>query len=206
MTDCCDSSAIERLRERQRGTLVLVLVINAVMFFVVLAAALWAGSSALLADSLDNFGDAVTYAMSLAAVFAGAAAKARVALFKGLLIVVAAIAVLAQVAYKLVHPAVPVFEVMGLFSLLALLANSICLALLWRHRHEDINMSSVWECSRNDIAGNIAVFAAAFGVWLFEAGWPDLVVALMLAGLLLRSGIGVIRSARAELADRGAER
>lgn len=206
MTDCCDSVAVERLRVRQRGTLVTVLLINAVMFFVVLGAAIWSGSSALLADSLDNFGDAVTYAMSLAAVFAGAKMKARVALFKGVLIMAAAIAVLVQVGYKLVHPAVPVFEVMGLFSLLALVANSACLALLWRHRNEDINMSSVWVCSRNDIAGNLAVFVAALGVWAFEAGWPDLVVALALAGLLLRSGTGVIRAARAELNRVSADR
>lgn len=206
MTDCCDSVAVERLRVRQRGTLVTVLLINAVMFFVVLGAAIWSGSSALLADSLDNFGDAVTYAMSLAAVFAGAKMKARVALFKGVLIMAAAIAVLVQVGYKLVHPAVPVFEVMGLFSLLALVANSACLALLWRHRDEDINMSSVWACSRNDIAGNLAVFVAALGVWAFEAGWPDLVVALALAGLLLRSGTGVIRAARAELNRVSADR
>jgi len=201
MSDCCDVSSIERLRERQRSTLIAVLVINAVMFVVVVAAALVADSSALLADSLDNFGDAVTYALSLAAVAGSLRAKARVALFKGVLILAAALGVLGQVIYRLWVPSVPVFELMGLFSLVALVANATCLALLWRHRDEDINMSSVWECSRNDIAGNVAVFAAAAGVWWFQAGWPDLVVALALALLLLRSGSGVIRSARRELAS-----
>lgn len=201
MSDCCDVSSIERLRERQRSTLIAVLVINAVMFVVVVTAALVADSSALLADSLDNFGDAVTYALSLAAVAGSLRAKARVALFKGVLILAAALGVLGQVIYRLWVPSVPVFELMGLFSLVALVANATCLALLWRHRDEDINMSSVWECSRNDIAGNVAVFAAAAGVWWFQAGWPDLVVALALALLLLRSGSGVIRSARRELAS-----
>lgn len=200
MNDCCDLSSIERLRERQRSTLIAVLLINAVMFVVIVAAALIADSSALLADSLDNFGDAVTYALSLAAVAGSLRAKARVALFKGVLILAAALGVLGQVVYRLWVPSVPVFELMGVFSLVALVANAACLALLWRHRDEDINMSSVWECSRNDIAGNVAVFAAAAGVWWFEAGWPDLVVALALALLLLRSGSGVVRSARRELA------
>lgn len=103
--------------------------------------ALWE-VSALLADSLDNLGDALTYSLSLYAVSRGAAVKAKVALLKGGLILLAAFAVVAQIAYKLVVQSEPVFEVMGIFSLLGLAANSICLFLLWRHRQEDVNMSS----------------------------------------------------------------
>jgi Co/Zn/Cd efflux system component len=107
--------------------------------------------------------------------------------------------VAAQIVYRLLVPGVPLFEVMGAFSLLGLAANSVCLWLLWRHRHEDVNMSSVWECSRNDIASNLAVFIAAGAVWLAGAGWPDLVVAAALVMLLLRSALRVIGSAWAEL-------
>jgi len=177
----------------------MVLAINALMFFVMVAAATYASSSALLADSLDNLGDALTYALSLYAVSRSAAVKAKVALFKGTLIFIAALIVIAQVAYRLFVPGVPVFEVMGIFSLAGLAANSICLFLLWRHRHEDVNMSSVWECSRNDIASNISVFAAAGAVWFTGSGWPDIVVALGLSSFLMRSAIRVITSAMAEL-------
>jgi Co/Zn/Cd efflux system component len=107
--------------------------------------------------------------------------------------------VAAQLLYRLFVPGMPLFEVMGAFSLLGLAANSLCLFLLWRHRHEDVNMSSVWECSRNDIASNLAVFVAAGAVWLAGSGWPDLVVAAGLVVLLLRSALRVISSARAEL-------
>lgn len=200
MSGCCDDNcSIEALRERQRGTLQAVLGINAVMFFVIVAAALYGRSTALLADSLDNLGDALTYGLSLYAVSRGAAAKARVALFKGGLIFIAACVVAAQVVYRLFVPGIPVFEIMGAFSLLGLVANSICLLLLWRHRHEDVNMSSVWECSRNDIASNLSVFVAAGAVWVAGSGWPDLVVALGLVWLLMRSAIRVISSAVAEL-------
>lgn len=200
MSDCCnDNCSMDALRERQRGTLQIVLAINAVMFLVIVVAALYGRSSALLADSLDNLGDALTYVLSLYAVSRGAVAKARVALFKGGLILLAACVVGAQIAYRLVVPGVPVFEIMGAFSLLGLGANSLCLYLLWRHRHEDVNMSSVWECSRNDIAGNLAVFVAAAGVWVTGSGWPDILVALGLIWLLMRSAIRVITSARAEL-------
>lgn len=200
MSGCCDNNcSIDALRERQRGTLQIVLGINAVMFVVIVVAALYANSTALLADSLDNLGDALTYALSLYAVSRGAGTKARVALFKGVLIFLSACAVAAQIAYKIFVPSIPVFEIMGAFSLVGLAANSVCLYLLWRHRHEDVNMSSVWECSRNDIASNLSVFVAAGAVWATSSGWPDILVALGLVWLLLRSAVRVISSALVEL-------
>lgn len=200
MSGCCDHGcSLERLRERQRGTLQLVFLINAVMFLVIVAAALHAASSALLTDSLDNLGDAFTYALSLYAVSRGTRTKAKVALFKGVLILVAAGLVVAQIVSRLLDPVLPAFDEMGLFSLLALAANSVCLFLLWRHRHEDVNMSSVWECSRNDIATNLSVLMAAGAVWLTGTGWPDIAVASALVALLLHSAYRVIRAARLEL-------
>lgn len=200
MSGCCDNEcSVNALRERQRGTLQIVLGINAVMFLVIAGAALYGNSTALLADSLDNLGDALTYGLSLYAVSRGASAKAKVALFKGMLIFLAACAVAGQIIYKLMVPSIPVFEVMGAFSLLGLAANSVCLYLLWRHRHEDVNMSSVWECSRNDIASNLSVFVAAGAVWLTGTGWPDIAVAIGLVWLLLRSASRVISSAMVEL-------
>ncbi len=199
MSGCCDSGCtLDRLRERQRGTLQIVLGINALMFLVIVTAALYGKSTALLADSLDNLGDALTYGLSLYAVSRSTAVKAKVALFKGWLIFLAALAVAAQIAYKFYIPSLPLFEVMGAFSLLGLCANSVCLFLLWRHRKEDINMSSVWECSRNDIVSNLSVFVAAGAVWFTGSGWPDIVVALGLVCYLMRSAIHVISSAKAE--------
>ena len=200
MSGCCDDGcSLDRLRERQRGTLWSVLGVNALMFLVIFAAALYGKSSALLSDSLDNLGDSLTYGLSLYAVSRGATTKAKVAFFKGGLIFLGACAVAVQIAFKLISPTIPVFEVMGVFSLLGLAANSVCLFLLWRHRHEDVNMSSVWECSRNDIASNLSVFVAAGAVWLTGSGWPDILVASCLVLLLMRSAIRVIASARAEL-------
>ncbi|MGD8631371.1 MAG: cation transporter [Gammaproteobacteria bacterium] len=200
MSGCCDDKCtVDALRGRQRGTLRIVLGINAVMFLVIVVAALYGKSTALLADSLDNLGDALTYGLSLYAVSRDTAVKARVALFKGGLIFLAAVVVAVQLVYRLFVPAVPLFEVMGAFSLVGLAANTLCLFLLWRHRHEDVNMSSVWECSRNDIASNLSVFIAAGAVWFTGSGWPDILVALGLVVLLMRSAIRVISAATAEL-------
>jgi len=205
MTDCCSDKecAIEALKARQSATLRIVLAINAVMFVAELASGLLARSTALLSDSLDNLGDALTYGLSIYAVTRGARSKAKVALFKGCLIMAAGLFVLGQVIYGVLHPGVPVFETMGIVSLIALAANGVCLALLWKHRTEDVNMSSVWECSRNDIASNIAVFLAAGAVWLTQSGWPDLVVGLVLACLFLGSAVRVTRSALRELRAAG---
>jgi cation diffusion facilitator family transporter len=201
MADCCEDKAcaVQALQGRQSSTLKIVLAINAVMFVIELAAGIIASSTALLSDSPDNLGDALTYGLSLYAVSRGARQKAWVALFKGGLILAAALFVLGQVVYKMVYPALPIFEMMGGISLLALAANGSCLALLWKHREEDVNMTSVWECSRNDIASNVAVVVAAGGVWLTHSGWPDLLIGLVLALLFLRSAARVLRSAIVEL-------
>jgi Co/Zn/Cd efflux system component len=202
MKSCCESNpAVEALRDQQRGTLVKVLWINAVMFVAIAIAAVYGKSTALLSDSLDNLGDALTYGLSLFAVSRGPGTKARVALFKGGLIFLAASLVAAQVIYRLINPVLPSYEIMSLFSIAGLAANGMCLFLLWRHRQDDINMSSVYECSRNDIAANLSVFVAALGVWAFSSGWPDVVVGALLAGLLLNSSARVIKGALSELSN-----
>ncbi|MDH5824227.1 cation transporter [Luteimonas sp. RD2P54] len=202
MADSCCGKSIEvrALQAKQRRVLVVVLAINAATFLMMAAAAFAAGSSSLLSGGLDNLGDALTYALSLAVVGASARAKARVALFKGVLILGAAVAVGVQIAWRLAHPAVPLFETMGVAALLNLGANAVCLWLLAPYRHGDVNMSSVWECSRNDVWEGVAVLAAAAAVWAFGSGWPDLVVATALLLLFSRSALRVLGSARRELA------
>lgn len=199
MACCEDDCAIDALRERQSSTLKIVLAINAAMFVAGIGAGIYAGSSSVLSDSLDNLGDALTYGLSLYVVHKSLRAKAKVALFKGSLILLAAVVVLGQVIYRLFVPTVPIFEIMGVVSLLSLAGNSLCLLLLTRHREDDVNMSSVWECSRNDIASNISVFVAAGAVWFFQSGWPDIIIAFALVCLLLRSAFRVFSKARKEL-------
>jgi len=193
--DTCCGAAAAQLALRQRGVLKTVLVINAAAFVIMVVAAMQAHSSALLSDSFDYLGDALTYLVSLWAVGRSMHAKTQVARIKGGLIVTAGLLVLVQLGWRAWHPAEPLFAWMGAFSLLGLFANGWCLLLLYRHRGDDLNMSSVWICSRNDVAANLSVLLAAAGVWAFDAAWPDRLVALGLAVLLLRSGFGVLRDA-----------
>ena len=197
---CCDTSCtIDPLHGKQRSTLIKVLWINLVMFVAISVAAFYGHSSALFSDSLDNLGDALTYGLSLFAVNKGDGLKAKVALFKGGLIFLAACLVIVQVIYRINNPVIPSFEIMGVFSVSGLIANALCLYLLWQHRSEDINMSSVFECSRNDIASNLSVILAAIAVWLFDSGLPDIIIASLLALLLLNSSARVIKGALLKL-------
>ncbi len=201
MSDSCCGKAIDvgALQARQRRVLTVVLVVNLLTFLMMMGAAWYTRSSSLLSGALDNLGDALTYALSLAVVGASLAAKARVALLKGVLILAAAVAVAVQIGWRLTHPAVPLFEAMGVAALLNLGANAYCLSLLSPFRHGDVNLASAWECSRNDVWEGVAVLAAAASVGLFGAGWPDLVIASALLVMFLRSSVRVLRSAWREL-------
>ena len=197
---CCQVDLnVAALRARQRRVLTWVLLINVASFLMMVAGALLSGSSSLLSGTLDNLGDALTYALSLAVVGASPTAKARVAFFKGLLILGAAVAVAVHIGWHIVHPASPIVESMGVAALLNLAANLLCLRLLYPYRNEDVNMTSVWECSRNDVLEGLAVILAAVSVWLFESGWPDILVAIALLALFLRSATRVLASAWREL-------
>ncbi len=199
---CCGKSIdVRALQKKQRQVLVVVLAINVVTCVLMLVAAIHGRSSSLLSGGLDNFGDALTYGLSIAVVAASQRAKAQVAMVKGALILAAAIAVAVQIGWRLAHPAVPLFEAIGVAALLNLAANGLCLYLLSPSRSGDVNMASAWECSRNDVWEGFAVLAAAAGVWLFGAGWPDLVIASLLLVMFLRSALRVFRAAWRGLND-----
>jgi cation diffusion facilitator family transporter len=203
MDTCCaeKSTAIDRLRERQARTLRLVLFLNATMFVVELVSGLLSGSVALLADSLDMLGDALVYGFSLYVVALGPVWKARAAVAKAAVMGLFGVFVLGQLVYKILYPQLPTFESMSAVGALALAANGVCFALLWHHRREDINMRSVWLCSRNDLIANASVLLAAWAVWMTVSPWPDLGVGALICAVFLRSAFVVAREARVELND-----
>jgi Co/Zn/Cd efflux system component len=197
MDDCCaaKSCEIDRLRETQARVLQVVLAINAIMFIAEFTAGVIASSTALMADSIDMFGDATVYAMSLYALSRGPRWRARAALAKGAIILAFGAWILFEIAQKAWLGISPTASLMGIFGFIALGANVSCLMLLWRFRRQDINMRSTFECSRNDVIANVGVLAAALGVWATASGWPDIVVGLIVAALFVRSAISILREA-----------
>lgn len=200
---CCDGDdgALVALRNRQGTVLWTVLGINAVLFVVEFGVGWWARSTALLADSLDMLGDAFVYAFSLWVLHRGTRWRARAALSKGVVQLVFGLLVLCQAAWRAVDGTPPVADAMALMGLVALAGNTWAFALLWRHRSDDINMTSTWLCSRNDLIANVAVLVAAAAVWQLDSVWPDVIVGVAIAVLFLRTARDVIRDARSELAS-----
>ena len=148
---CCSNIDLANLQAGQRRVLAWVFGINVAAFGAMVAGSVLSGSSALLSGTLDNLGDALTYALSFAVVGASDAAKARVAVLKGLLILGAAVAVAVQIAWRLTDLHAPVVSTMSAVAAVNLAANVVCLKLLTPYRKGDVNMSSSWECSRNDV-------------------------------------------------------
>ncbi|MGX7953112.1 cation transporter [Tsuneonella sp. HG249] len=186
---------------RWRRALWIALVINGGMFALELVAGVSADSRALMADALDFLGDAANYAISLVVAGMALVWRARAALLKGITLIALGLWVLGSTAYAAVLGASPHAGTMGLIGVLALVANVGVALMLYRFRSGDANMRSVWICSRNDAIGNLAVVAAAAGVFGTGTAWPDLVVAAILATLGLSGGFQIIRQARGELAD-----
>lgn len=187
----------------------LVLALNAVMFVVEGVAGLIAGSVALQADALDFLGDAAAYGITLYVLGRSVRWRAGAALVKGTAMALFGLGVLGNAVYRTLVIAVPAAGVMGSVGALALAANVTTALLLFRYRHGDSNRRSAWLCSRNDVIANLAVIAAAGGVFITGTAWPDLAVGAFIAALALSSAIQVIRQAGAELraapGARGAE-
>lgn len=184
---------------RFRKALWVALVLNAVMFVVELGASWTSGSVSLLADSIDFFGDAGNYAISLAVLGMGLAARSKASLFKAACMGAFGVFVLGKALWNLKTGAVPEPATMGAVGFAALAVNGGVALMLYRFRAGDSNMRSVWICSRNDALGNVAVMLAALGVFGTGMAWPNLGVAVAMGLLALSGAWTVSRHARAEL-------
>ena len=188
---------------RYRKILWVALVINLAMFVVEIGAGFKSGSTSLLADAIDFFGDAANYGVTLAVLSAGVVLRSKAALLKGACMMAFGIFVLGRAAYMFNLGGTPEALVMGSIGLLALVANVAVAAMLYAWREGDANMRSVWLCSRNDAIGNIAVMLAALGVVGTGSAWPDLAVASGMALLALVGGWSVITQALGEMRNAG---
>jgi Co/Zn/Cd efflux system component len=200
--DCCevcDDAAVTRDRSVRR-ILWTVLAVNATMFVAEIAAGVAAGSLALQADSLDFLGDAATYGISLFVLSRSLRWRAGAALAKGGAMFAIGLIILASAAVSFTSDAPPAHTTMGAVGALALAANLACAALLYRFRAAESNLRSAWLCSRNDAIGNVAVLAAAAGVWGTATHWPDLAVGVGMAALAMTASVQILRQALAELA------
>lgn len=199
MAGCCGSEAkFEGMSADYKRRLWIVIALNASMFVIEMTAGQLARSQALQADALDFLGDALTYGISLAVIGASVQVRTAAALAKGLSLFAMGLFVFGSTLYRVFYAGVPEAEIMGVVGVMALLTNLASVGLLMRYKDGDANVRSVWLCSRNDAIGNVAVMIAALGVWGTATGWPDLIVAGIMAGLFLSSSWQITRQALEE--------
>ena len=195
MSKCCENQSFDGVSADYKRVLITVIVINAIMFGVEATFGFLSGSQALKADALDFAADAATYTISLMVIGSALIVRARAALLKGLSLSVMAILVLASTAIGFFDDSSPVAATMGWVGFLALTANLVSVFILLPWQDGDSNVSSVWLCSRNDAIGNVGVIMAGGLVAYTQSAIPDLVVAVILAGLFFRSSFSIIGQA-----------
>ena len=198
---CCDHDIHEEELKvsKFRTVLWIVFIINFVMFVVEFGTAFFANSVSLQADALDFMADAMTYGVTLMVLGSSLRVRASVAMLKGISMGVLGIWIYARTAYNAQAEIVPLATVMGTVGFVALIANVVSAVLLFKFRSGDSNMRSIWLCSRNDAIGNVAIMIAASGVFALESGWPDFIVATLMATLSTIASVQIIKQAREEL-------
>ena len=196
---CCSPKHAELTDSRYRRALWAALLINGTMFVIEIVAGLMAGSVSLQADALDFLGDVANYGISLFVIGMALHYRAKAALVKGMTMGLFGLWIISAVVVHIVYGTLPHAATMGKVGFMALVANGIVFGLLWTSRKGDSNMRSAWLCSRNDVIGNLAVLFAAVGVFGTGRGWPDVVVAAIMATLGLHSAVQVVRHALEEL-------
>lgn len=201
MDDCCNKKETEivALKSSHAKILWSVLAINAAMFAVEIVFGILSKSTALMADSLDMLGDSLVYMMTLIVLNKSARHQASASLVKGLIMLVFGIGVVIDASVRFSSQTIPTAETMGWVGLLALAMNTVCFVLLWRHRADNLNMSSTWTCSRNDLIANAGVIAAAGLTAMTLSKWPDLVVGVAIAAIFLHSAFSVLKRSLKEI-------
>lgn len=195
---CCQADKVDLTKEQNRSltkVFWVVLVINFAMFLTEVTGGYLAHSNALLADSLDMLADAFVYGLSLYVLTRGHQAKVTASLVKGILMAMLGLFVVGEAIYKIFNPVVPIAETITIIGVIAVVANATCLLLLMKYKNTDLNVKSAWICTRNDVFANISVIIAGLLVAYFGSMWPDIIIGLGIAVIVLQSSFGIIKEA-----------
>lgn len=195
----CSAGGSAPATPAERRALLIALALNALMFGVELWQGMAAGSSSLIADALDFFSDAASYALTLFVIGLPLRVRARAAQAKAMMMILVAALAITQGLYRLHQGTLPDYDIMGIVALMALCANIVSATLLFRTRNRDSNMRSIWLCSRNDALNNILVMVAAALVYATGTLWPDLLIAALIAGIGIKSAFSILAQSRQEL-------
>ncbi len=196
MSDCgCE---IEIKNKEESRVLIILLTINAIMFFVEITLGIISESTALIADSLDMLADATVYGIGLYAVGRDLLVKIKVAHVSGIFQILLGITVLFDIARRTVLGSEPESLLMIFVGIAALIANIICLRLISKHKDGDIHMRASWIFSKNDVIANLGIILGGILVYQLDSRFPDLVIGIAISIIVIRGGIHIIKDARNE--------
>jgi Co/Zn/Cd efflux system component len=194
MSDCdCE---VEIKNRGEGKVLYLLLAINGVMFCAEFIAGWLAESTGLIADSLDMFADALVYAVALYAVGKTIIAKSKAAFLSGILQMSLGIGILIDILRRAIMGSEPISALMITVSFIALIANTICLMLLTKHRDGEVHMRATWIFTKNDVIANLGVITAGVVVALSGSPIPDLIIGFIICVVVLKGGLQIITEAK----------
>lgn len=196
MSDCgCE---IEIKNKEESRTLVLLLSINAIMFFVEITLGIISESTALIADSMDMLADAIVYGIGLYAVGKEVFVKIKAAHISGIFQIMLGVTVLFDIARRAILGSEPESFLMVVVGIVALMANIVCLRLISKHRNGEVHMRASWIFSKNDVIANLGIILGGVLVYLLDSRFPDLIIGLAISIIVIRGGIHIIKDANNE--------
>ena len=171
----------------------ILLAINASMFVSEIILGFIAQSTGLIADAMDMFADAAVYAVSLYAVGKAVTLQKKAAKTSGYMQIALALFALLEVIRRFIFGSEPEADFMMWVSAVALIANVTCLVLISKHRDAGVHMKASFIFSANDVIANMGVILAGILVFVFKSPVPDLVIGLVIAAIVLRGGISILK-------------
>ncbi len=196
MSNCsCD---IEIKNRAESKVLIILLCINAFMFFTEIILGLFSESTALIADSLDMLADATVYGIGLYAVGKSSSIKINAAHISGIFQIILGAIVSIDILRRLVWGSQPESYLMISVGIAALVANVVCLNLISKHRDGEVHMRASWIFSKNDVIANLGIIVGGLLVYSIGSRYPDLIIGIAISILVIRGGIHIIRDAKNE--------
>lgn len=177
----------------QRKMLWWVLGINLGLFFVEMTFGWLSISMGLIADSLDMLADSIVYGLSLLAVGTTVNRKKHVAKISGYFQMLLALLGFAEVLRRFFGESeTPIFELMIIISLLALIGNLISLKLINGVKSEEAHMKASAIFTSNDIVVNSGVIIAGILVFVTSSKWPDLIIGAIIFAVVFRGALRIL--------------
>ncbi|MFT5848585.1 cation transporter [Psychroserpens sp.] len=179
----------------QRKLLWTVLIINFFFFIIEMTTGLISKSMGLVADSLDMLADSFVYGISLLAVGGALIKKNKIAKLAGVFQIVLAIIGFLEVIRRFFSAEeLPNFSTMIGVSVLALIANGVCLYILQKSKSKnEAHMKASMIFTSNDVIINCGVILAGILVNVLHSSKPDLVIGTVVFILVVQGALRILK-------------